>query len=227
VGPRRISPAMGVSIAALVIAASGGAYAIGSGSSTITACVHHAGGGLYKAHHCAPHDTSLSWNVRGPRGPRGQRGLTGAHGLQGRAGPGAVKIDRTLIKDSAISPTYTTVARVGPWTIGFACYNFVAPNADLAIKGPGHAEFSALTDDADHSPFDPSTGGPALTTGAFTHVFSVYASSSGSYSRIAGNIVLTSGTTVAYAYVNLLSDARDATTSNWSCTAHGVAFPTS
>jgi hypothetical protein len=40
-------------------------------SATITVCVHHSGGGLYRAAHCAAHDSKLSWNVQGPRGPAG------------------------------------------------------------------------------------------------------------------------------------------------------------
>jgi hypothetical protein len=44
------TPSMAVALAALVVAASGGAYAAVKGSPrTITVCVHHKGGGLYTA----------------------------------------------------------------------------------------------------------------------------------------------------------------------------------
>lgn len=75
----RISPAMGVALAALVLAASGGAYAASKTSTgRIKACVHRRGGGLYIAHKCARRDRQLVWNVRG---------LTGAAGQPGPAGP--------------------------------------------------------------------------------------------------------------------------------------------
>ena len=91
---------MGVSVAALVLAASGGAYAAVAGSSrTVSACVHHSGGGLYVAHKCARHDKRLRWAVTGPQGPAGKNGATGppgptglmgATGLTGPAGPGRI-----------------------------------------------------------------------------------------------------------------------------------------
>jgi Collagen triple helix repeat (20 copies) len=81
------TPSMGVALIALVIATSGGAYGAGRVSSpTISACVHHSGGGLYTAHRCARGDISLTWNVTGPRGPSGDAGVRGATGSQGPAG---------------------------------------------------------------------------------------------------------------------------------------------
>jgi len=79
----RLTPSMGVALTALVLAASGGAYAATQGTRTISACVHRSGA-LYAAAHCAAHDTRLHWNVTGPQGPVGPRGATGA---QGPAGP--------------------------------------------------------------------------------------------------------------------------------------------
>jgi hypothetical protein len=32
------------------------------------------GGGLYRAAKCAPHDSSLTWNIKGPAGPQGAPG---------------------------------------------------------------------------------------------------------------------------------------------------------
>lgn len=50
-----------------VVLAGGGAYAIASSSSgTITVCVSHKGGTLYKSKTCARHDTKLSWNKSDP-----------------------------------------------------------------------------------------------------------------------------------------------------------------
>jgi hypothetical protein len=64
----------GVAALALVVIAGGVTYAATNAAApaaTITACVHHSGGGLYKAAACAAHDSSLTWNVKGPAGPAG------------------------------------------------------------------------------------------------------------------------------------------------------------
>jgi hypothetical protein len=76
---------MGVALAALVFAASGGAYAAVKVSSptSISACVHHKGGALYIARKCARHDGRITWGVAGKVGAQGQ---PGAMGLQGPAG---------------------------------------------------------------------------------------------------------------------------------------------
>jgi hypothetical protein len=78
-------------VAALV--ASGGAYALASArSGTITVCVFHKNGVLYKANKCTFPDTRLSWNivgrqgVKGPQGAKGQEGAKGATGATGATG---------------------------------------------------------------------------------------------------------------------------------------------
>lgn len=82
-----LTPSMAVALAALVLAASGGAYAaVASSSGTITACVHHRGGGLYLAPKCARRDKRLRWNTIGPRGAAGTPGVQGPQGLQGAQG---------------------------------------------------------------------------------------------------------------------------------------------
>jgi hypothetical protein len=67
----KLTPSMGVALAALVLAASGGgAYAFAATSGgQISACVHHKGGGLYLAGKCSGHDQRLKWSVTGPQGP--------------------------------------------------------------------------------------------------------------------------------------------------------------
>jgi hypothetical protein len=78
---------MAVALVALVVAASGGAYAAATVTSpTMTACVHHAAGSLYVARRCARGDQRLTWNVSGPVGPTGPQGATGLKGVQGPTG---------------------------------------------------------------------------------------------------------------------------------------------
>ncbi len=62
----------GVAALAIVVIAGGATYAATAAAPrTITACVHHSGGGLYEAAKCAAHDSSLTWNVTGPAGAPG------------------------------------------------------------------------------------------------------------------------------------------------------------
>jgi hypothetical protein len=76
----RLSKA-GAALAAVAVLLAGGAYALASSSGgTITVCVSHNGGALYKAKKCAKHDTKLSWNKVGQQGPGGAPGANGAPG---------------------------------------------------------------------------------------------------------------------------------------------------
>jgi hypothetical protein len=126
---------MALGIVAVLLAAGGGAYAASSGGGTITACVHHRSGGLYKARHCARHDGKLSWNATGPQGssgamgasgPTGATGSTGPTGLTGPTGPqgpGAKTFTFDSTKPQVTnSPTYAQLAVVGPVTFTVACY---------------------------------------------------------------------------------------------------------
>lgn len=100
------------SVAALAVVgtASGATYAAATTSShTITACVHHSGGGLYLAAHCAAHDRQLTWNSQGPAGPQGPRGPQGLSlfaradqtGTLHQHSPGV-----TVIKDTSFTGVY-------------------------------------------------------------------------------------------------------------------------
>lgn len=83
----RPTPAMAVALLALATGTSGGAYAaVQVSSPTISACVHHGGGGLYSAHTCTHGDRRLSWNATGPEGPPGAPGFQGPAGPAGPAG---------------------------------------------------------------------------------------------------------------------------------------------
>jgi hypothetical protein len=82
-----ISPALGVALAALVLAASGVSYAaVTRSAGTISGCVHHKGGGLYVAAKCARHDRRLTWSVTGVAGSQGRAGAAGAPGAPGTPG---------------------------------------------------------------------------------------------------------------------------------------------
>lgn len=106
--------AVGLGTAAMLIAIVG-AYALASSSSggTITVCVSHKGGTLYRAKRCAMADRKLSWNkhgspgptgepgVQGPQGSRGQQGVQGQQGIQGAPGIGNYQVIKgTLVESS-------------------------------------------------------------------------------------------------------------------------------
>jgi hypothetical protein len=79
---------MAVALFALVLGASGGAYAaVSESSNAVVACVHHHGGGLYEARTCARRDRRLVWSVTGPTGATGSQGLQGIQGLPGTPDP--------------------------------------------------------------------------------------------------------------------------------------------
>jgi len=78
--------------AGLLVFVGGGAYALaGASGGTVTVCVNHKTGVLYKAKTCAAHDRKLSWNQQGAPGPRGANGPQGAPGPQGSQGPQGVQ----------------------------------------------------------------------------------------------------------------------------------------
>jgi hypothetical protein len=113
----------------------GGAYALAKSSGgTITVCVSHKGGALYKAKKCAKHDKKLRWNARGPAGPKGSTGARGAQGAQGAPGsigpqgPGGTML--TYDNTASATPTPTTLGTVLGDTI----------SAECAIPATGEAE---------------------------------------------------------------------------------------
>lgn len=88
------SPALVIAAIALLVAASGSAYAVGrSGTGTIAACQNKKTGVLAVKKKCSPNETPISWSAVGPQGPQGGTGLagpqgpTGERGLEGAVGP--------------------------------------------------------------------------------------------------------------------------------------------
>ncbi|HET6868040.1 MAG TPA: hypothetical protein VFH80_19160, partial [Solirubrobacteraceae bacterium] len=111
---RHFTPSMVVALAALVTAASGGAYAaVGGSPSTISACVRHSGGGLYAAHRCERGDRRLTWNATGPEGPAGAQGPIGPQGASGPAGPIGPSEAFSAHKDGPVTLTVDPTGR-GP-----------------------------------------------------------------------------------------------------------------
>lgn len=86
--------AIALGVIALAIAAAGGAYAASSGGVTITVCIHHSGGGLYKAKNCQKGDKKLTWNKQGRAGTNGTNGVNGTNAaLAGYSATKAAAVD--------------------------------------------------------------------------------------------------------------------------------------
>lgn len=84
------SPALGVAVVALVLAAGGITYAATSGEGVIRACANKRTGALRVASRCKRNERRVSWSIVGPQGLRGQKGNTGNTGARGFTGaPGA------------------------------------------------------------------------------------------------------------------------------------------
>lgn len=95
---RRLNPAVGAGVVALLLSLGGVALASGSGNGGgIHACVQPAQSGVEGRElslpidgRCPDDDKSISWAVRGrrgPKGPRGARGPVGPRGPVGAIGP--------------------------------------------------------------------------------------------------------------------------------------------
>ncbi|HEY1420000.1 MAG TPA: hypothetical protein VGG90_04745 [Candidatus Dormibacteraeota bacterium] len=85
-GMLRAGIAVVTAVAILAVVAVGGASAARRGGDTITVCVHHRGGGLYRSRgRCARHDSKLK--SAGAQGPQGIQGVQGPQGAQGIPGP--------------------------------------------------------------------------------------------------------------------------------------------
>jgi hypothetical protein len=145
--------------------AGGGALALAAqGARTVSACVHHKGGGLYEAKKCARHDGKLTWSKVGPRGltgPAGNNGTNGTNGTDGTNGANASTYSLTLAANASsddIAPLGSTadlyglcnssspdrlillgVTASGPWSIAgsYSKFQFTGNSVTLAYGGGG------------------------------------------------------------------------------------------
>jgi hypothetical protein len=105
--------------AAALTLTGGAAYALAASSSgTITVCVRHNGGALYKAAKCVKHDKQLSWNKQGVTG------ATGPQGTQGRQGPPGTVDTSTFYTKSQSDSRYLQVTQAvsGQSAVGSSGY---------------------------------------------------------------------------------------------------------
>jgi hypothetical protein len=166
--------------AAVMLLAAGGAYALASsGGGTITACVKHKAGTLYKARRCAKHDTVLSWSEQGPAGPQGPQGATGSPGTPGARGPSN---GYSSLDDGPISINNSAETPIVSLTLPAGSYIILAKLVPYAASGGTDAAVCDLLDptgvlvDRGESVVDSSTisfntvtlAGPLTTAGGGT-----------------------------------------------------------
>jgi hypothetical protein len=124
----RFGAALGI---AALLTIGGGAYALAaSRGGTITVCVSHKGGTLYKAKKCKKHDSKLSWGKQGPQGATGAPGGAGAKGATGPQGPGGSIL--TFDGTATASPTPTTLGTLGDDTWSAEC-ELISGNAESVL----------------------------------------------------------------------------------------------
>jgi BclB C-terminal domain-containing protein len=132
----RFTPSMVVALAALVIAAAGGAYAAGAGSSpTINACVRHHGGALYVATKCAHGDKRIKWSVTGPQGAAGSAGKPGAAGPAGPATGAAGGDLNGSYPNPAIASGAVTNSKLANPSLSIAAGSGLSGGGSVALGG--------------------------------------------------------------------------------------------
>ena len=142
----------------LVFGAAGGAWAASTGGRTITVCVHHSGGALYKASKCKQQDKHLTWNLQGPQGKPGNNatinGVAAGGALSGTypnpslaggsVGPAAIsgipagRIDSSSSSVAANTDTYPCFP-VPPTNLGFLSGGMTTGDTTTGACPAGHA----------------------------------------------------------------------------------------
>ena len=110
----------------------GGAHPLAfSSHDTITVCVSHNGGALFKAPKCAKHDKKLSWHKLGPRGPQGLQGPQGVQGLPGTNGTNGTDGARNVV-------VRTTTESVCTGTRESICWRSARLGCDCTLRRRGY-----------------------------------------------------------------------------------------
>ncbi|HEY2651573.1 MAG TPA: hypothetical protein VGI50_06615 [Solirubrobacteraceae bacterium] len=150
--PSRYASVLG--IVGLVVAA-GGAYAVASSrGGTITVCVSHKSGALYRASRCGAHDNRLTWNRQGPAGPQGPKGQPGSAGV---ASTWALVSSAGNVLSSSPSWGTNTVSRLAP---GVYC---LKPGTAPFWISPNYTGGHPVTAEA--------SGGSPGCNGPYSHVY--------------------------------------------------------
>ena len=140
----KLAAALGA--AALLIAAGGGYAFASSSGGTVTVCVRHNGGALYKAGKCVKHDSALSWNRQGPAGVQAPQGPAGTPGVPGTPGARGPSNGYSSLDDGPISINNTAETPVVSVSLPPGSYIVVAKLVPFAASGGADAAVCDLLD---------------------------------------------------------------------------------
>jgi hypothetical protein len=163
-------PAIVVTVAALVFALAGAAWAaIPDSSGQFHGCVNNRTGLLRVidpsktgfAGQCITHhhgETAITWNQTGPQGPKGDTGSQGPAGLQGSQGPQGPQGPKgdpgpTYIADALISPTGSAYFSETSAGVAFTVTHLGPGDYQLTISGLGSQAVMPAITPAGGSPF--------------------------------------------------------------------------
>jgi hypothetical protein len=246
--------AVGISLAALIMALGGGAYAVASGSA-ITVCVSKHSGDLYRASKCSKGDSKLSWNQTGPQGAQGPQGTQGAQGVQGNQGNqgiqgnqgnpgnngvGATELTLPTITGTAVS-SFSSAGSIGTLALGESCtWTGMGAGLTLAVTAPAgeawtvQGSYAGVTftgpDTATGTLAPTDSSGPALvnysvTGGTDSIILEVIANVSTDY-LASGGLTFTTPTGRYYVPLNLfITDGSSQTGAQ--CSGSGSLIPVS
>jgi hypothetical protein len=173
---------LAITVCAIAIAAATGvAYAAASSHGTISVCLRHSGGTLYKAKKCAKHDKKLTWNQQGPSGSQGPKGKTGARGPTGPQGPpgaqGAAgsaraygRVDGTSVTESQ---NVVSVSNPSAGTFCITLASTITPGTTLPVVTPDEQLDATFPGNPGAFVYVAEYGGPPSAVGCPSGTFPV------------------------------------------------------
>lgn len=154
--------------AAAILIAGTGAYALASsGSRTITVCVNHKHGTLYKAKKCSKRDKKLSWNKQGRTGPRGATGRQGVQGVQGTIGPSNAYFAHTVGTAVSLPVPAGNYVVYGQGSVGNTTGSTIQTSCSLSVNG---TTLSFSAQDGANEVMIPSPGSGQISDQGIAHL---------------------------------------------------------
>lgn len=213
----RSVPGIALGLVALVIAASGAAYAAAKGGGTITVCVHHQGGALYQAKRCAKHDKKLSWNkqgvqgaqgLQGPQGQAGKDGTNGTNGINGTNGTDGAVAGYSATQAGSVDFTGASAKTILTLSLPAGSYIVQAKTApSAAATGAGYFNDSCTLSDG--SATDTTQVSTALTLEALFYIADQAASMEIAVTSATASTVTLACTDVAHSGTSFSTGAAD------------------
>jgi hypothetical protein len=172
---RRPSPALVISLTALVVAVSSGAYAASKfvgGNGTIHGCVNRHGAltVVKPGTRCPRGESSIAWNQTGPQGPKGDSGNAGPPGPTARGFDNAPE-SITLPSDNSDATVSTTTLQMSFAGTVLATDSISFENqSSSAVQAPCHLRLDGANVAFNTSEVAPLLPGQVVVVGAADNV---------------------------------------------------------